>query len=124
MIRVLNKPASAGVLPFDPAGAPATRDASVSAFGMTKTYTEIANALPTGVKFNPPAGNGIIGTIKAPEWQEWNLSVQQQLNRSTVFMINYVGNHGARISYSDAWPNAYDYYGLYEGTLAAGGGRK
>ena len=33
--------------------------------------------------------------------------------------MNYVGNHGSRISYSNAWPNAYDYYGLYEGTVQA-----
>ena len=55
-----------------------------------------------------PRSSAIVGTIKAPEWQEWNFSVQQELNRSTVFIINYVGNHGARISYSNAWPNAYE----------------
>ena len=55
-----------------------------------------------------PAIGAIVGTIKAPEWQEWNFSVQQELNRSTVLIVNYAGNHGARISYSNAWPNAYD----------------
>ena len=68
--------------------------------------------------FAASAGNGIIGTIKAPEWQEWNLSVQQELNRSTVFIVNYVGNHGARITYSNAWPNAYRrVMACIEGTL-------
>jgi hypothetical protein len=119
MLRVRSKPAKAGVLPFDPAGAPATWAASAAAFSMTKSYNQIQGSMPPGVVFSAPAGNGIIGTIKAPEWQEWNFSVQQELNRQTVFIINYAGNHGARISYSDAWPNAYDAFGLYEGTVQA-----
>jgi hypothetical protein len=119
MLRVRSSPTSAGVLPFDPAGAPATWAASAAAFNITESYNQIQGSLPAGVVFAAPAGNGIIGTIKAPEWTEWNFSVQQEINRSTVFTINYAGNHGSRISYSDAWPNAFDGYGLYEGTVAA-----
>ena len=119
MFRVRSSPTSVGVLPFDPAGAPATWQASANAFSITNSFNQIQASLPAGVVFQPAAANGIIGTIKAPEWQEWNLSVQQQLNRSTVFIINYAGNHGARISYSNAWPNAYDGYGLYQGTVQA-----
>ena len=36
-----------------------------------------------------------------------------------MFIINYAGNHGARISYSNAWPNAFDGYGFYQGTVHA-----
>jgi hypothetical protein len=107
-IRVRNSPSSLGVLPFDPAGAPATWQASASAFSIHDSFNQISAALPAGVAFNPPAFGALVGTIKSPEWTEWNLSVQQQLNRSTVFIMNYAGNHGARISYSNAWPNAYD----------------
>ncbi|HEX4785562.1 MAG TPA: carboxypeptidase regulatory-like domain-containing protein [Candidatus Sulfotelmatobacter sp.] len=117
MFRVRSSPATVGVLPFDPAGAPATWQASANAFKITDSFNQIQAALPTGVVFQPPAGNGIIGTTKAPEWTEWNFSVQQELNRSTVLIVNYVGNHGARITYSNAWPNAYDAYGLFEGTV-------
>jgi len=120
MFRVRSKPTTVGVLPFDPNGAPATWAASAAAFNITDSFNQIAASLPTGVRFNPPAGNGIIGTIKSPEWQEWNFSVQQELDRSTVFIVNYAGNHGSRISYSNGWPNAFDGYGLYEGTVAAG----
>ncbi len=119
MFRVRSSPTSVGVLPFDPAGAPATWQASANAFSITDSFNQIQAALPAGVVFQPPAGNGIIGTVKAPEWQEWNLSVQQELNRSTVFIMTYTGNHGARISYSNAWPNAYDAYGLFQGTVQA-----
>jgi len=107
-IRVKNNPSSLGVLPFDPAGAPATWQASASAFTITDSFNQIAAALPSGVAFNPPAFGAIVGTTKAPQWTEWNLSVQQQLNRSTVFTLNYAGNHGSRITYSNAWPNAWD----------------
>jgi Carboxypeptidase regulatory-like domain len=116
-LRVRNSPSSAGVLPFDPNGAPATWQASANAFSITDSFNQISTALPKGVAFNPPALGAIVGTVKAPEWQEWNLSIQQELNRSTVLIVNYVGNHGARISYSNSWPNAADAYaGVYEGS--------
>ncbi len=115
-IRVRNSPTSAGVLPFDPAGAPATWAASASAFTINDSFNQISAALPAGVAFNPPALNALVGTIHSPEWTEWNLSVQQELSRSLVFIVNYAGNHGARISYSNAWPNAADgYAGDYPG---------
>jgi hypothetical protein len=107
-IRVRNSPTSLGVLPFDPTGAPQTWQQSASAFSIQDSFNTIQGNLPAGVAFNPPAFDSLVGTIKSPEWVEYNLSVQQELNRSTVFIINYSANHGSRISYSNAWPNAYD----------------
>lgn len=116
-LRIRNLPSSAGVLPFDPAGAPATWQQSAAAFTITDSFNQISAALPPGVAFNPPAFNALVGTIKSPEWAEYNVQVQQELNRSTVFILNYTGNHGSRISYSNAWPNAYDgYAGTYQGS--------
>jgi hypothetical protein len=114
-LRVRGNPLKKGVLPFDPAGAPTTWQASANAFKITDSFNQIQASLPTGVQFRAPAVGAIVGTIKAPEWQEWNLSVQQELNHSTVLLVNYVGNHGVRISYSDAWPNAYDGTGGFFG---------
>jgi hypothetical protein len=117
-LRIRNLPSSAGVLPFDPTGAPATWQTSASAFSITDSFNQISAGLPLGVVFNPPAVNGIVGTLHSPEWQEYNLSVQQELSRNTVLIINYVGNHGARISYSNAWPNAWDGTGgFYNGQV-------
>jgi hypothetical protein len=107
-IRVRNNPTSLGVLPFDPAGAPATWSASANAFSITQSFNQIQAGLPNGVVFAAPALNGIVGETKSPEWTEYNFSIQQEINKSTVFIVNYAGNHGARISYSTAWPNAYD----------------
>jgi len=107
-IRVRSNPSSNGVLPFDPNGAPATWSASANAFSITQSFNQIQAGLPSGVVFAAPALNAIVGETKSPEWTEYNFSVQQEINRSTVFIINYAGNHGARISYSSAWANAYD----------------
>jgi hypothetical protein len=115
-IRVRSNPTSTGVLPFDPSGAPSTWQQSASSFTISDSFNQIQAALPSGVAFNPPAFNALVGTIHSPEWTEWNFSVQRQLDRHTVFIMNYAGNHGARISYSNAWPNASDAYaGDYPG---------
>ena len=107
-LRIRNSPSSLGVLPFDPNGAPLTWQQSANAFTITDSFNQISAALPPGVAFNPPAMGALVGTIKSPEWTEYNFSVQQELSRSTVFIFNYTGNHGSRISYSNAWPNAFD----------------
>jgi hypothetical protein len=107
-IRVRSNPSSTGVLPFDPNGAPATYQASASAFNINDSFNQIQAALPSGVVFEPPAFNAIVGETKSPEWVEYSLAVQHEIDRNTVFIMSYSGNHGARISYSTAWPNAYD----------------
>ena len=107
---------SAGTLPFDPTGGPATWQASANAFSMNKTYGQTRVQLSAlGAVFNAPAVNGIVGTVKAPEWYEWNLQVQRQLSNNFLLTVNYVGNSGKRLLYSNAWPNAYDEYGIYPG---------
>jgi len=107
---------TAGTLPFDPAGGAATWQASANAFALNKTYSQLQSQLAAlGSVFTAPAANGIAGTIKAPMWREWNLQLQRQLSNSFLLTVNYVGNSGTRLLYSNAWPNAYDQYGLYPG---------
>jgi len=106
--------APCGTLPFDPNGAQKTFQAAASAFSITSSYNTIQSQLtPLGVILPSPAINTLLGTIKAPQWTEWNFSVQQELNRTTVLLLNYVGNHGARIYYENYWPNAWDLGALY-----------
>jgi hypothetical protein len=120
-IRVRSQDLVSGVSPFDPGpnGAPATWQASAQAFNITQSYNQIQTTLTNlGAHFTAPAVAGIVGTIHSPEWQEYNLSLQQELSRNTVLTVNYVGNHGARISYFNAWPNAFDGTGgFYSGTV-------
>jgi len=40
------------------------------------------------------APQGIQANAKTPTVEEWNLTVEQQLNNSTIFRVAYVGSHG------------------------------
>ena len=109
---------AAGVAVFDPGptGGAAVWQASANAFALNKTFTTISNQLKAlGSIFAAPAFTSFSGTLNSPQFQEWNLQVQRQLNNSLVFTANYVGNHGIHIPYTNAWPNAYDLYGIYPG---------
>jgi hypothetical protein len=107
---------AAGTLPFDPAGGAATWQASANAFSLGKTFSQLSSQLAAlGSVFSAPSVNGLNGTIKAPMWFEWNIQVQRQLSNSMLLTLNYVGNHGQRLLYSNPWPDAYDAYGLYPG---------
>jgi len=107
---------TAGILPFDPAGGAATWQASANAFALSKTFNQISASLTSlGAAFNAPAANGIIGTIHAPMVREWNFQIQRQVSKDVVLSMNYAGNSTTRLPYSNAWPNAYDAYGLYPG---------
>jgi hypothetical protein len=88
-------------------------------FASGQTYTQIANSLlPFGVNFAAPSFTALTGTIHAPRWQEWNLQFQQQINPATVLVMNYVGNHGIRIPYTNGFYNTYDPGGVWPaGTL-------
>ncbi len=110
---VSGKTVTTGVLPFDPAGAPATYTAAAGAFSVTKSFNQIAAQLsPLGINFQGPTFNSIVGTMHAPRAQEWNLMVQQQIGRGTAVSVNYVGNSVTQLPYSNAWANAYDTTGL------------
>jgi hypothetical protein len=99
-----------------PTGGAAIWQNSANAFSLNKTFTQISSQLSAlGAIFAAPAFTSFSGTLNSPQFQEWNLQVQRQLNNSLVFTANYVGNHGIHIPYTDAWPNAYDEYGLYPG---------
>ena len=105
-----------GTLPFLPSGAPATWQASANAFSLNETYGQISSALSAlGSTFAVPSVNSFVGTFHMPRWEEWNFQIQRQLTNSTVLQVNYVGNHGSNIPFSNQWPNTYDEYGLYPG---------
>ncbi len=83
---------------------------------MNKTFTQISSQLKSlGAIFAAPAFTSFSGTLNSPQFQEWNFQVQRELSNSMVLTVNYVGNHGIHIPYSNPWPNAFDLYGLYPG---------
>lgn len=106
-----------GVLPFDPAGGAATWQAAANAFDITKSFNQIQASMPPGVSFTPPSFNSIVGTVHAPNAKEWNFQVQQQIGRSTVLAVNYVGNSVTKLPYGNEWVNAWDQYGIFGAPL-------
>ncbi|HTU34313.1 MAG TPA: TonB-dependent receptor, partial [Candidatus Acidoferrum sp.] len=114
-----------GALVFDttPGGAAAAYAASAAAFNSGfrsgQTYNQISSALlASGVDFAAPGFTSLNGTIKAPLYYEWNFQVQKEITSSTAFQVDYIGNHGSRILYSNGWANAWDtgsQYGLPNG---------
>jgi len=110
-----------GTLPFDPtpAGSAATFAAASQAFSVTKSYHQIKSELAAiGVSFPAPAFNTITGTVHAPQAQEWNLKVDQQIGRWTALTVNYSGNHVIRLPFNNSFLNAWDQFGFFPGVAA------
>jgi hypothetical protein len=75
--------------------AAASNAALVSGFAAGDNFAQINAALiaATGIPFSPP-GFANPGHVVAPTTQEWNFEIQHSFGNSTVFTVNYVGNHG------------------------------
>jgi outer membrane receptor protein involved in Fe transport len=96
---------SKGILPFTEG--PATFQAASQAFTLSKSYNQLSSILDPIIGFNPPVSfNSIQGTIHSPQVQEWNLKVDQEINKSVAISVNYVGNHAINIPYANSWWNA------------------
>ena len=84
--------------------------AFAAAFNSGGSFNSIKAAVPA---FNTAPGfTSIIGTLKAPRVQEWNLQVQREIGQNMVFLANYSGNHSTQIPYLNANVNAFDVLGI------------
>jgi hypothetical protein len=107
-----------GTYPFDTTatGSAATFAAASAAFNISKSYNQIEQELAAlNVVFPAPSVKAIEGTVHAPQAQEWNLKVEQEINQTTAITVNYTGNHVIRLLYNNSWANAYDCCGIYAG---------
>ena len=57
--------------------------------------------------FNPSVFATQAKRLNTPQYQEWNLEVQQQLGGNVTLSVNYVGNHGIHGLYTNIAENAY-----------------
>ncbi len=64
--------------------------AFMNGFASGGTFNSISLASPF---FVPPAMFNSARTIHAPQYQEWNLELQQGFGQKTSLSVNYVGNH-------------------------------
>ena len=75
--------------------------------GETLTQIRQQNAL-----FVPPSVYNTTHRIIAPQYEEWNLEVEQGLGTKTSLALNYVGNHGVHETSQNSGLNAFDAAGF------------
>lgn len=78
--------------------------AFVNGFASGSTFNSISLSSPF---FVPPSVSNSARTIHAPQYQEWNLELQQGIGNKTSVSINYVGNHQIFGPLQNAGLNAY-----------------
>ncbi len=76
----------------------------LTGFASGGTLASISAANPF---FVPPTIYTAARRVHNPQYQEWNLELQQALGQKTSFSINYVGNHGIHIAEQNGGLNAY-----------------
>jgi hypothetical protein len=108
-ISPLNANGATGVLPFDyvnPASGPNAFKAASAAFNVNDSYNQLSAILNPIIGSTPPLSiTSIQGTIHSPEVQEWNLKVDQEINKNVALSVGYNGNHSIRIPYFNSWWN-------------------
>jgi len=74
-----------------------------SQFASGGSFSTIKAAVPlfTGISYQDQ-----VPKLKTPQYQEWNLEIEQGIGTRTTVSANYVGNHGVHIPLYDGWLNA------------------
>lgn len=90
--------------------------ALLTGFAAGQSYNQIQAA--TGGVFRAPLFTNFAGTMHTPQFQEWNLQVQQAIGSNMSLSLNYFGNHGIHIPVVNGNLNAYDAW--YCGATADG----
>lgn len=62
-----------------------------AAFSNGGSFNSIADANPT---FTPPSFTSGAASLNYPQYEEWSLQLERQLNSNTAVSLGYVGNHG------------------------------
>jgi hypothetical protein len=78
--------------------------AFLTGFATGGTVTSIGASSPF---FVPPNIFNAKRTIKGPQYQEWNLELQQGFGQKTSLSVNYVGNHQIRGAFQNTGLNAF-----------------
>jgi outer membrane receptor protein involved in Fe transport len=61
----------------------------------------------------PPNVTSFPGKLRTPQYQEWNLQVQQEIDSKSRISISYVGNHGILEAYPNSNLNACTSSGVF-----------
>jgi hypothetical protein len=77
----------------------------VTGFAAGQTLEQLQTSNPN---FVPPSFYNAARRITAPQYQEWNLEVQQGIGTRTTLSLNYVGNHGVHEAVQNPGLNAFN----------------
>jgi hypothetical protein len=97
----------------DPTGAAATVTSTVNtirngnaALGIPSLANGLTEAQLLTAGGAQPSVTGFPGKLRTPQYQEWNLQVQQELDSRSRVTVAYVGNHGIFEPYPNSTLNA------------------
>ena len=104
----------------DPAGAGATVTNTVNtirngnpSLGIPSLANGLTEAQLLAAGGAQPSVTGFPGKLRTPQYQEWNLQVQQALDRRSRITVAYVGNHGVFEPYPNSTLNATSPSGVF-----------
>jgi hypothetical protein len=88
------------------AGAAAASSAAAIKNGFINGASFSSLSKIVGANFSAPNFNSFLGTLHTPQYQEWSLQIEQQLDSKSSLSFSYVGNHGIHIPI-DNTPNLF-----------------
>jgi hypothetical protein len=80
--------------------------AFVNGFSAGETLAQIQAKIP---QFFPPAFNNPGGSTDSPQYQKWNLELQQAFGTGTNLSIGYFGHHGIHVPFQNSSANAWGF---------------
>ncbi len=101
-------PAFPAGVPVPLSAAPATAAAANAAFVGGFASGATSTSLSSNPFFAPPSFFSPGSSLHSPQYQEWNLQIEQGIGPNMTFSINYVGNHGIHETWTNIGPNGYD----------------
>jgi len=87
----------------------ASNKAFQAGFAGGSSYTTLLASVPG---FAAPSFTNPSSSVKYPTYEEWNLTVEQQLNSTTALSVGYVGNHTYHQPVLNDGVNAYGFGSL------------
>jgi hypothetical protein len=87
----------------------ASNTAFQAGFKGGSSYTSLAASVPG---FAAPGFTNPGSSVKYPTYEEWNLTIEQQLNPTTALSVGYVGNHSYHQPVLNSGVNAFGFGSL------------
>jgi len=83
-----------------------SNSAFVNGFFAGETLAQIQAKIP---QFFPPVFESLSRKIDSPQYQKWDLELQQSFGTGTILSIGYFGHHGIHIPLYDSSANAWGF---------------